>query len=356
MPHCLMSKPYRAGPDLSLLDRAIERLPLADLPTPLREYEVDITGRRHTLFVKLDNLSSKIYGGNKVRKLEYILPLLQSRRRRCVATFGTAGSHHALATAIYAKRLDYPCISFLSPQHKTPEVADVLSAHRTLGTELVPYGGDYARRIATLRENLWGRDALVVAPGGSSWLGTFGFVQAGRELAAQVAAGRMPAPARLYVATGTMGTAAGLALGLALSGLTTEVQAVRVSHSWLCNEVSLQRTMAKATAMLRRVVPSIPANLPERANIRLRHGFFAGGYAHTDEATEAAIAFGTTQLGLVLESTYTGKAMAALLHDLGTSDACCLFWNTYNSACLPPAASHARANTDLPSEFSRYFS
>jgi D-cysteine desulfhydrase len=181
-------------------------------------------------------------------------------------------------------------------------------------------------------------------------------VQAGRELAAQVAAGRMPAPARLYVATGTMGSAAGLALGLALSGLPTEVQAVRVSHTWLCNEASLRRTMAKVTAMLRRVAPSIPADLPERANIRLRHGFFAGGYAHTDEATEAAIVFAATQLGLVLESTYTGKAMAALLHDLGASEACCLFWNTCNSARLPRDANRVQASTDLPSEFSRYFS
>ena len=315
-----------------------------------------MAGRRRTLFVKLDNLTSDVYGGNKVRKLEYILPLACTRERRCVATFGTAGSHHALATAVYAERLGYPCISFLSHQRKTAEVAEVLATHMALGTELVPYGGDYARRIAILRHTLWGRDALVVAPGGSSWLGTFGFVQAGRELAAQVADDLVPAPERLYVATGTMGSAAGLALGLALSGLATEVHAVRVSHTWLCNEDSLHRTMAKATAMMRRIAPTIPADLPERANIRLRHGFFAGGYAHTDERTEAAIAFAASELDLALESTYTGKAMAALLHDLTSSDARCLFWNTYSSARLPHAATRERKRTEPPPEFSRYLS
>jgi D-cysteine desulfhydrase len=232
----------------------------------------------------------------------------------------------------------------------------VLRAHTALGTRLVPYGGDYPTRIATLRRNLWGHDALVVAPGGSSWLGTFGFVQAGRELAAQVAGGLMPAPDRLYVATGTMGSAAGLALGLALAGLATEVQAVRVSHSWLCNEDSLYRTMTKVTAMLRRIAPAIPADLPQRAKIRLRHGFFAGGYAHTDERTEAAIAFAASELDLALESTYTGKAMAALLHDLPGCDACCLFWNTYNSARLPQPATRPQADAEPPSAFSRYFS
>jgi len=351
-----MSKTHRARPDLSPLDRAIARLPLADLPTPLREYEVDVAGRRHALFVKLDNLSSGVYGGNKVRKLEYILPLARKRARHCIATFGTVGSHHALATAIYAERLGYPCIAFLSHQHKTREVADVLATHLALGTELVPFGGNYAQRIAILRKKLRGRGALVVAPGGSSWLGTFGFVQAGRELAAQVASGLMPVPERLYVATGTMGSAAGLALGLALSGLATEVHAVRVSHTWLCNEDSLHRTMTKATAMMRRVAPTIPADLPERASIRLRHGFFAGGYAHTDERTEAAIACAASQLDLALESTYTGKAMAALLHDLHGSEARCLLWNTYNSARLPLAATRSRTSAEPPPAFSRYFS
>lgn len=351
-----MSKTYRARLDLSPLDAAIERLPLADLPTPLREYRVDVRGRRRTLFVKLDNLTSDLYGGNKVRKLEYILPLARTRDRRLIATFGTVGSHHALATAINANHLGYPCTSFLSHQHRTAEVAAVLAAHVALGTNLVPYVGDYAARIAILRGHLWGRDALVVAPGGSSWLGTFGFVQAGRELATQVARGLMPAPDRLYVATGTMSTAAGLALGLALAGLATQVQAVRVSHTWLCNEDSLHRTMTKATAMMRRIAPTIPADLPERANVRLRHGFFAGGYAHTDERTEAAIVFAASQLDLTLESTYTGKAMAALLHDLAGSDARCLFWNTYNSARLPQAAAAARAATKPPPAFSRYFS
>lgn len=351
-----MAKTHRDHFDLSLLDRAIERLPLADLPTPLRGYDVRIHGRREHIYVKLDNLTSTVYGGNKVRKLEYILPRARRRERRSVATFGTAGSHHALATAMYAQALGYPSIAFLSHQHRTPEVPDVLGALVAVGTEVVRYGGDYSARVATLRTHLWGREPLVVAPGGSSWLGTFGFVQAARELAAQVAAGDLPEPERLYVATGTMGSAAGLALGLALSGLATEVQAVRVSHTWLCNEDALHHTMRKATAMMRRFDAAIPRDLPERANIRLRHGFFAGGYAHTDATTEAAIGFAEGELDLALEATYTGKAMAALLHDLEAGATGCLFWNTYNSAPLPQANGGQPATAGLPAEFSRYFS
>lgn len=317
------------------LDSSVGRLPLAQLPTPIRENNVALSGHRGTFFIKLDNLTSDVYGGNKVRKLGYLLHQAQRRHCRRIATFGTVGSHHALATAIFAARAGLPCTCFLSHQRSTPEIATALEAHLELGTQLVHFGGNYPQRVAILRKHLWGQDAYVIPPGGTSWLGTLGFVSAGVELANQVAAGSLPAPERLYVATGTMGTAAGLALGLALSGLATEVQAIRVSETWLCNEVALSHCMAKATSMMHRVDARIPKDLHERTNIRLRHDFFAGGYAHSDRVTDQAIAIAYDQLGLSLEATYTGKALAALLHDLqqrGASGRSYLFWNTFNSA------------------------
>jgi D-cysteine desulfhydrase len=344
---------------LLCLDRMIERQPLAQLPTPVCEFNVSLAEKPRTLHVKLDNLTSDHYGGNKVRKLEYILH--QARRHRCerVATFGTVGSHHALATAIFAARHGLPCTCFLSHQRATADIRSILGAHLQLGTEVVHFGGQYQRRLAILRKHLWGHNPWVIPPGGTSWLGTTAFVRAGLELACQVAAGMLPAPHRLYVATGTMGTAAGLALGLALSGLATEVHAIRVSHTWLCNERDLARTMRKAVSMIRRVDCSVPANLHERVNIRLRHEFFAGGYAHGDRETATAIDFAADQLGLALEVTYTGKAMAALLHDLrqrSASGSNCLFWNTCNSAKLQLPDTPARGSKDLPVSFRRYLS
>lgn len=338
---------------------AIERVPLAQLPTPVRACRVSPARAGRTLYVKMDNLTSAAYGGNKVRKLEYILPRAKRRRCRRIATFGTAGSHHALATAIFARELGYLCTCFLSPQRNTPETADILAAHVAVGTRLVPFVGTYGERLEVLRRQLWGEAALVVAPGGSSWHGTYGFVQAARELAAQVEAGELPEPERLYVATGTMGSAAGLALGMALAGLATELHAVRVSPSWLCNEQSLRRTMEKACGMLRHYDPSIPGDLPNRSNIRLRHEFFAGGYAHTDAVTDHAIDVAREELGLALEATYTGKAMAALLADLSGRDTGkrhWLFWNTYSSAPLPGHGGAAVDPATLPAAFRRYFS
>jgi D-cysteine desulfhydrase len=341
---------------LSSIRELLGKEDLAQLPTPVREFPLCLPAGRRQLAVKLDNLTGDLYGGNKVRKLEYIL--YRARQKNCerIATFGTVASHHALATALYAKRLGYPCICFLSHQVPTPAASQSLKMHLKLGTSLVRYGGGYEKRLQILRQHLWGRNPWVVPAGGTSWLGAFGFVTAAVELAQQIADGLLPPPDRLYVAAGTMGTAAGLALGLALAELKTEVHAVRVSHTFICNEEALTRVLEKTARMMHRLDRAIPRNLAARSNIRLRHEFFAGGYARTDAETEAAIRFAEDELDLHLEGTYTGKAMAAVVRDFSGADASnrqCLFWNTFNSAPLP-VDDVAIDRHALPEEFLRY--
>lgn len=340
------------------LDRRLQKADLATLPTPARSTLLRHADHAREIAIKYDNLTSELYGGNKVRKLEYLLRPVTRKRISRFATFGTVGSNHALATALYSRELGFECTCFLAHQRKTGSVSQVLNMHLKNGTEIVRYGGAYARRIRAIRDSLWHRQAWVVPAGGSSWVGTVGFVNAGLEIAAQVERGEIPAPDRLYVATGTMGTAAGLALGLALAGLGTEVHAIRVSHTDLCNEESLTRLMRKTASMMRRLDGSIPESLAERVNVRLRHSFFAGGYAHSDADTEYAIRLAREQLGLRLEPTYTGKSMAALLNDIQDGSAAgeeLLFWNTYNSTPLPVTPDLLQDHDALPQEFLSYF-
>jgi 1-aminocyclopropane-1-carboxylate deaminase/D-cysteine desulfhydrase-like pyridoxal-dependent ACC family enzyme len=337
------------------LHDALPRLSLATLPTPVGVRDCTVDGVDQQLTIKYDNLTGERYGGNKVRKLEYILPRASARRCARIATFGAAGSNHALATAIYARASGFDCTCFLSHQAKTPLVADTLRAHLRIGTELVRYGGAYAQRLATLREHLWGRAAWVIPMGGSSWLGTVGFVVAGLELAEQLDRREAPVPDRLYVGSGTMGTAAGIAIGLALAGLDTEVQAVRVSDVSIMNREALDRLVRKTATMLRRHDDTIPADLVERIRIRVRDAFFAPGYARGTELTDEAIAFAGDAFDLELETTYTGKTMAALLSDWRSGDAgnAPLYWHTYNSAKID---TREPASMDkLPAEFRRYF-
>lgn len=338
-----------------------ERLPklvLADLPTPL-EAGTLVTGTgRHQVLIKRDDLTGKLYGGNKVRKLEYLLCRAQRRKARRVATFGAVASNHALATALYTKSLGLDCTCFLLHQARTDNVPRVLNMHLQTGTELVPYGGRRADRVRTMREYLWRRHACVIPIGGSSWLGAVGLVNAGLELADQLASGDVAVPDRLYVANGTMGTAVGIALGLALAGLGTEVLAVQVTEDFVANPVAFRRLLAKTAMLLRCYDDSIPADLAERAHCTFRSEFLGAGYAKTNAATDRAVEIARDQLGLTLESTYTGKAMAAMLHDLSQrqwAGQSVLFWNTYNSQPLTAGPERPDDVSRLPEDFLRYF-
>ena len=339
-----------------LLASRLGHMSLADLPTPVSSGLVSTGSKRHAISIKHDDVTGAAYGGNKLRKLEYILQHARNKGAQRVATFGTVGSNHAVATALYATHAGFECTCFLSHQSPKPGLDNALRYHLQIGTEIVRYGGNRAARIKTMRKYAQGRNTWVVPLGGSSWLGAVGYVNAGLELAAQIAAGELPHPARAYVATGTMGTTAGLALGIALSGLEIETQAIRVTEKMYANESSLQRLMSKTAAMLHTIDPAIPADLASQARLKLRDEFFGTGYGHTNDATERAIELARDELGLSLESTYTGKAMAGLLHDVGSGfDKPVLFWNTFNSRPIELDTNLEPDYDRLPKEFARYF-
>jgi 1-aminocyclopropane-1-carboxylate deaminase/D-cysteine desulfhydrase-like pyridoxal-dependent ACC family enzyme len=341
------------------LGKRLPRMRLARLPTPVQEVGVHLDSGNRRLSVKCDNLTGVIYGGNKVRKLEYIFPCARDKDCPRLATFGAVGSNSALATALYARQAGFECTCFLMHQAKTPLIPATLNMHMQNGTELVRYGGAYRKRVQTLRDHLWGRKAWVIPMGGSSWRGTVGFVAAGLELAEQITSDEISKPDRIYVGTGTMGTAIGIALGLASAGLDTEVHAVRASATEITNDHLMRKLTEKTVSMMRRLDDSVPADLASRTNIRLRNCFFGAGYAHATPEAEDAIAFAHEQLDLNLESTYTGKAMAALLADLKTPETEALnilFWNTYYPMPVTVPTDHPLDENALPAEFLRYFS
>jgi D-cysteine desulfhydrase len=149
-----------------------------------------------------------------------------------------------------------------------------------------------------------------------------------------VAAGECPEPEEVFVPFGTGGTAAGLAIGLALGGLRTRVMAIRVIDRLLANR---PRLLAKARAILR-LCESRGDHLARPAgagsNLSVLHDFIGAGYGHpTAPAEEAVALFGELE-GLKLETTYTGKAAAAFLRRSGQRQGPLLFWLTYSSADL----------------------
>ena len=338
------------------LDAALGRMDLSDLPTPLSSASLESLQNPRAITIKRDDLSGRRYGGNKIRKLEYLLHRARERGARRIATFGAIGSNHAVATALCAIDAGFECTCLLAHQSLKPGLSRALRIHQSIGTEVVALSGGRTERVATMRRVLQGRGVFAIPMGGSSWLGTIGFVNAGLELAAQIDAGECPPPARVYVAFGTMGTAVGIALGLALAGLETEVHAVRVTDTMYASESGARRLMAKTALLMNRLDPGVPANLAARTRLICRDEFFGGGYGVSNPETDAAVVTAREDLGLGLESTYTGKAMRALLSDLeGGYDAPVLFWNTYNSRPLDVDEDLEPDYSVIPKEFARYF-
>lgn len=339
------------------LGQHLKKLQLAALPTPVEHAEFDTPRGSRCIAVKRDDISGPRYGGNKIRKLEYIFRRALDRGAKRVATFGAVGSNHALATAVLAKQVGLECTCFLTHQKCTPKIPLTLNMHRFLGTEIVRYGGS-VDQLALFRKYLQNRQTWVVPLGGSSWLGAAGFVSAGLELAQQVRDGELPCPDRIYIATGTMGSTAGLALGLAAAGLPTEVHAICVVDERFGNPVMLDRLIRKTALMLSRLDPSFDSGMAKKAKLVWRGEFFAGGYAVFDERMIDAIDVARNDLGLTLETTYTGKAMAAMLHDLqlpAYNGEQYLFWNTHNSRKLPVTADKPDSLDNIPEEFLRYY-
>lgn len=347
---------YLAAAYPQLADR-LPKVVLADLPTPVSNVEFPTSRGSRTIAIKHDDVSNEFYGGNKIRKLEYIFERARERGARRIATFGVVGSNHALATAIFATRHGFQCTCLLGQQKRTPYICKTLNMHRRIGTELVRIGGK-VDRLATFRRYLQGRRSWVIPLGGSNWLGAVGFVNAGLELANQVAAGEIPAPDRIYIANGTMGSSVGLALGLALADLPAELHAVRVVDEQFANPRAFVRLMQKTVMMMNRLDPSVPADLADRSRVVWRDAFVGGGYAVSDKTTAEAVALARDKLGLALETTYTGKAMAALLQDIESQDYEAdnfLFWNTYNSQPLPVTDEKPDSPDNIPQEFMTYF-
>jgi 1-aminocyclopropane-1-carboxylate deaminase/D-cysteine desulfhydrase-like pyridoxal-dependent ACC family enzyme len=336
----------------------LPKIVLADLPTPVAELPLATTSGHRQISVKYDNQTGQLYGGNKVRKLEYLLQRAGDKNAKRIATFGAVASNHALATSIYAKSMGFDCTCLLFHQSRTPNAPNVLNMHLRNETELVPFGGSRQEQVRTMRQYFRDRHIWVLPAGGSSWLGVVGFVNGALELADQIASGEVSAPERLYVANGTMGTAAGIALGLALAELPIEVHAVRVTHDFVASPPAMRRLMVKTATMLNRLDASIPADLADRTRLRFRDEFFAGGYAHANDETVNAVDVASEQLGLTLETTYTGKAMAALLHDIGQpelAERSMMFWNTYSSKPLPVGSERPDDLSQLPDAFLRYY-
>ncbi len=327
----------------SFVARPPARLALADLPTPVQRAPWLDTAAAE-VWVKRDDATSALYGGGKVRKLEWLLASPRYAEGPIVS-MGGIGSHHLLALALFLRAQGRETHALTFDQVLTPHVRQTLAAMVSTGARLWSVPTRIGLASGWLGYHVWSRPPEMgtwMPAGGSNGVGGLGFVEAGLELGRQIDAGTLPRPAAIYMTGGSAASSAGLALGLGLAGVATHLKIVSAVEPVLLGPWSWSRMVGQIWATLRAagLHPELAAEgwqgLLRRAKVTwsIDHSQVGGGYAVPTDASEASVALAGGH-GFTLETTYTGKCTAALQADLAGGQAGpVLLWNTHAGADL----------------------
>ena len=305
---------------------AIPRLSLVHAPTPLvRNDALDrLLGVK--LWVKRDDVTGGAESGNKLRKLEFLLADALAKNANVVLTCGGIQSNHARATAITCAGLGIASVLFLrvgngavatdvdgrAPRASLPTGGNVL-LDRLVGAEIrLISPADYAQRNAVLESaalelGRQGKRPYVIPEGGSNGLGSLGYVDAMREVRAQMdlglGGGKPPFDVIVH-ACGSGGTAAGIALGAAKYNVAAAVRAISV-----CDDGAyFARTVARITTEARGYDPSLDA----QASLVFDDMARGPAYGVMSVEQKRLLAEVARASGTILDPVYTGKAMFGL--------------------------------------------
>jgi D-cysteine desulfhydrase len=306
------------------------------------------------IWIKRDDRSSEIYGGNKVRKLEFAIADALRKKKKYIITPGGVGTNHGLATAIHGGRAGLKVVLVLIPQPITGKVQENLLLDRHFGAEIIVGRSTPGAYLRAAWAMLTHPNFYLLWAGGTSPLSTLGYVNAAFELKQQVEAGLLPEPAYIFGATGSMGTTAGLIVGARLAGLKGRIVGVRVSMEGYSNVRGIVSLCNKTAALMRRHDPSVPEMKFTAADFDLETGFYGGQYGRVTPEGMAAVDLIREAEGIKLETTYTGKALAAMLdcvkRDKSLNGAPVLFWNTYNGVDFSRVLAAEHDYTRLPGQ------
>jgi len=304
------------------------RLPLAQLPTPIHDAVRlrEVLGgpaRCPRILIKRDDLTALGLGGNKARKLEYLVADAQAKGATTLITTGAVQSNHARMTAAAACVAGMRSVLVLTSTSDEPALAGNLLLDRLYGAtvRLVPaidpmlaVGQDEAVVAEVVaEEERHGRTPCVIPVGGSSGIGVLGYVGGTAELVEQLSAAGV-SPSRLYYASGSRGTQAGLTLGAMLCDAPYQVYGVAVSAG---EPEKIERAKRIANEAATRL------GLPERldlADLVTDQSFIGDGYGIPTAGGLEAIALVAQSEAILLDPCYTSKGMAALVHHVRSGE------------------------------------
>lgn len=318
----------------------VPRVRFAALPTPVEPLPglsaaLAAAGvhRCPKLLVKRDDLTGLAFGGNKARKLEFVLAEARANGAKTLVTVGAAQSNHCRQTAALAARMGLGCILVLSGQPEEKPSGNLL-LDILFGAEIVWTGSE--SREAALRRAFnaaWedGRRPYLIPLGASNGIGTLGFEAAFNECMDQAAAQNLTID-WIVVASSSGGTQAGLALGARRLNWSGRVLGVSIDRP----EQELQLLVSRLTNDAAERLGQTLRLLPEEINVNA--DYLGQGYGVMGSAEREAIRLFARSEGLLLDPVYTGRAAAGMLDlirkDFFRPDETVLFWHTGGTPAL----------------------
>ena len=309
----------------------IPRVSFAHLPTPIEELPrlSQILGGPKIL-VKRDDQTGLAFGGNKTRKLEFLIAEAQEQGAKTLITGGALQSNHCRQTAAAAARFGFKCILVLNGEMPEQPSANLL-LDQLFGAEIVTVK-DRADRDRALQETFDravsdGRKPYLITYGGSSPTGALGYAFAMKEFLEQ----NIPADWIVF-GTSSGGTHAGLVLGQRIFGFKGRILGISIDEpeEWLEDRVS--ELASDASKRLGEMIKLTPADVLANAD------YCKAGYGVLTEAEREAVKLFAKYEGLLLDPVYTGRAAAGMINLIRRGffkkDETILFWHTGGTPAL----------------------
>jgi len=298
------------------LDR-LPRVSLSRLPTPLEDApRLAAAAGVARVLIKRDDLTDLALGGNKVRKLEFLLGEALAQGADTIITTAAAQSNFLRLTAAASRRVGiHPVLVVRGTPDLVPQGNLLLM--RVFGAEIhfVHTDDPYADSTITLMHALadrvrgrGGRPYVVHLATFSSGLASVGYVPAAFELAGQISAMKARAD-HVVVAVGSGTTQAGLLLGLRLAGIETHVLGVSVNTPAAALRELIAGQIRDAAALL-----GVPAAIVGECSIDITDAYIGPGYGIPTPDSAGAVRLAARTQGLLFDPIYTGKAWAAVEH------------------------------------------
>jgi D-cysteine desulfhydrase len=337
-----------------LLKDKLPYVSLGEFPTPVEKLErlgQDISMPH--LYTKRDDLSGELYGGNKVRALEFLLGEALRAGHQQVIALGFPASCQALAQAIYAKQLGIKSMAVLFRQVNSEQGRRHLLMYQSVGAEVYPLGLIPVFHLMkyTLQHGRFPKFLEASSP-----LGMAGYVNAGFELKDQIELGLLPEPDLMYVALATMGTAVGLDLGFKAAGLKSRVVSVHLGNPRATPQ-NMVKLFRETNELLHSHDPSFPEFEVSENDFDVRYDFNKPKGRLLSEVDAQAMKRAKELAHLQLDEMFTANAFAALLADADKGllrDKTVLWWNSYNSRDFSAQTASAEYR-QLPKGFHHYF-